>query len=90
MENQVLNFDIELVPETTISDDAIEIDENDLPETPFPLFFAIEGELVELETYDDMEFEYEEAVPESIAVAGEMEGRNRRRRRECLTLGMGQ
>ncbi|KNA22824.1 hypothetical protein SOVF_030330 [Spinacia oleracea] len=59
MENQVLNFDIELGPGTTISDDAIEID---LPETPFPLFSAIEGELVELEPYDGMEFESEEAA----------------------------
>ncbi|XP_021714089.1 protein FAR1-RELATED SEQUENCE 5-like [Chenopodium quinoa] len=67
MENQVLNFDIELGPGATISDDAIEIDENDIPETPFlhpttHFSSAIEGELLDLEPYDGMEFESEEAA----------------------------
>lgn len=68
MENQVLNFDIELGPGATISDDAIEIDENEIPDTQFPptistpFSTAINGELLDLEPYDGMEFESEEAA----------------------------
>ncbi|KAL2934158.1 Protein FAR1-RELATED SEQUENCE 5 [Bienertia sinuspersici] len=60
MENQVLNFDIELGPGGTISDDAIEIDENELAET-FTTSFS-EGEFQEIEPYEGMEFESEEAA----------------------------
>lgn len=69
MENEVINFDIELGPGATISDDAIEIDETELTETPFfnitTTTSAIElgnVEFLDLEPYDGMEFESEEAA----------------------------
>ncbi|KMT01599.1 hypothetical protein BVRB_9g215950 [Beta vulgaris subsp. vulgaris] len=69
MENEVINFDIELGPGATISDDAIEIDEAELTETPFfnitTTTSAIEVgnvEFLDLEPYDGMEFESEEAA----------------------------
>ncbi|KAL2940384.1 Protein FAR1-RELATED SEQUENCE 5 [Bienertia sinuspersici] len=67
MENQMLNFDIELGNGTSISDDAIEIDENGIPETPInntftASFSGVEGEFLDLEPYEGMEFESEEAA----------------------------